>query len=406
MLIVKKKKEGAVIFLRIILTAIFERGSIKMGDNMLIKFTVENYKSFKEPITIDFSDTHDYKFNSYCVKNGLLSKAVIYGPNGSGKSNLGFAIFDIVGLLTDKQVSDHQLSENNFINAESETNTAKFEYLFKKGEDVIKYSYYKTAPKIILAEELYVNDVKVFEYNFETKKYDFNRMDIIEAETLNLEYFENNLAVLRYVANNTIQSEDSYVRFIMNFVSHMLWFRSLQDNGYIGLTTGSEVLNNWIINNNLVKDFQAFLKEFADIDMELEVAKTNDPSAEKLIVIKHKNKPLVFGQVASSGTKALELFFYWSKRFDEVSFLFMDEFDAFYHYDLAKNILKYISTLNNVQAVITTHNSFLASNELLRPDCYFYLNNGKLTSFVNSTERELREGHSLEKMLRNGEFDG
>ena len=27
-----------------------------MGDNMLIKFTVENYKNFKEPITLDFTE--------------------------------------------------------------------------------------------------------------------------------------------------------------------------------------------------------------------------------------------------------------------------------------------------------------------------------------------------------------
>jgi hypothetical protein len=72
---------------------------------------------------------------------------------------------------------------------------------------------------------------------------------------------------------------------------------------------------------------------------------------------------------------------------------------------LARNVIKYIVDLDNVQAVFTTHNSYLASNAVLRPDCYFVLANGKLTSFVDSTDRELREGHNLEKMLRNGEFD-
>ena len=59
------------------------------GCNMLIKFTVENYKCFQHPITLDFTETHDYKFNRNCVKNGLLSKVIIYGANSSGKSNLG-----------------------------------------------------------------------------------------------------------------------------------------------------------------------------------------------------------------------------------------------------------------------------------------------------------------------------
>ena len=40
----------------------------------------------------------------------------------------------------------------------------------------------------------------------------------------------------------------------------------------------------------------------------------------------------------------------------------------------------------------------------MRPDCYLTRENGKLTSFADSISRELREGHNLEKMLRNGEF--
>ena len=36
----------------------------------------------------------------------------------------------------------------------------------------------------------------------------------------------------------------------MDFVSHMLWFRNVNRNEYIGYTTGSEDLEEWIINNN------------------------------------------------------------------------------------------------------------------------------------------------------------
>jgi hypothetical protein len=137
----------------------------------------------------------------------------------------------------------------------------------------------------------------------------------------------------------------------------------------------------------------------------LGVATAEAPNRIQLLIEKHKKVPLIFGETASSGTRALELFFYWSRRFKDVSFLFVDEFDAFYHFDLAKNVLKYVYELDNVQAVFTTHNSYLASNSILRPDCYFNLINGTLKSFADSTNRELREGHNLEKMLRNGEFD-
>ena len=69
---------------------------------MLIGFSVENYRNFKDKVTLNFENVHDYEYNKQCIKNGLLSKAIIYGANASGKSNFGFALFDIVGLLTDK----------------------------------------------------------------------------------------------------------------------------------------------------------------------------------------------------------------------------------------------------------------------------------------------------------------
>ena len=68
---------------------------------MLKSLTVSNFKAFKEPVTIDFSTTGNYTFNTEAVKDGIVKTAVMYGKNASGKSSLGLAIFDIVGTLTD-----------------------------------------------------------------------------------------------------------------------------------------------------------------------------------------------------------------------------------------------------------------------------------------------------------------
>lgn len=373
---------------------------------MLVRFSVENYRSFKDKITLDFEKVHDYSFNKQCIKNGLLSKAVIYGANASGKSNFGFALFDIVGLLTDKNTHYCQNDEQTFINADSDSNVATFEYVFKNKKDTIVYLYKKKSPKIITYEELYINNNIIYSYDFEKKDFNNTNLKEIYADNLNFNYFENNFTILRYVANNTIQPDNSHVKFIMDFVSHMLWFRSLQENGYIGLTTGLEVLNDWISDNNLDKEFQRFLLDLANIKIDLDIVNSSQSINKKYLVEKHKRGMFPFEQVASSGSKSLELLFYWSKKFKDVSFLFMDEFDAFYHFDLAMNVVKYVTNYDNMQAIITTHNPYLASNEILRPDCYFILENGKLTSFADSTERELREGHNLEKMLKNGEFNG
>lgn len=369
---------------------------------MLKKFTVENYRSFEKPITLDFTPYHEFNYDVSPLRESLLDKIVIYGPNASGKSNLGFALFDIVGLLTDKQLVPQD--DSAFINADSGKNEAVFTYEFKMGEDIITYCYKKASPKKLTYESLTVNKKSIFTYDFEKGNGDFVHMNLIGAENLNFEYFGNNLALLRFIANNTKQEENSPVRFVMNFVMHMLWFRSLRNNGYMGLMTGPHSIDDWMIENEYVEDFQSFLKEFAGVVRNVDGFKFSKEST--LLVEVHKHAYLSFNRVASSGTNALKLFYYWSKRFKEVSLLYMDEFDAYYHFKLAKKVLQYVIGFDNLQAVLTTHDPYLASNDILRPDSYFMLRDGKLVSFPDSTERELKPGHSLDKMLRNGEFNG
>ena len=79
---------------------------------MLVKFSVSNFKSFRENFEIDFTKVYNYDFNTECIKNNCINNAIVYGRNGVGKSNLGFAIFDIIEHLTDKnKVYTYVISE-------------------------------------------------------------------------------------------------------------------------------------------------------------------------------------------------------------------------------------------------------------------------------------------------------
>ncbi len=88
-----------------------------------------------------------------------------------------------------------------------------------------------------------------------------------------------------------------------------------------------------------------------------------------------------------------------------ISLLFIDDFDAFYHFALSKKILLNVIKNNSFQAVLSTHNTFLCNNEIMRPDCYFMIKNNVITSFANSTNKIIRRGHNLEKMFLSGEFE-
>jgi AAA15 family ATPase/GTPase len=85
--------------------------------------------------------------------------------------------------------------------------------------------------------------------------------------------------------------------------------------------------------------------------------------------------------------------------------MFIDEFDAFYHFELAETLVMMLRNTSIPQVILTSHNTNLLTNRLMRPDCYFILSGEKLTSFINATKRELREGHNLENLFKAGEFD-
>ena len=181
----------------------------------------------------------------------------------------------------------------------------------------------------------------------------------------------------------------------------MLWFRSLDENRYIGYKSRSSDYYDFIFEGDRIKKLEDFL-HVAGVEENL-VAK-NTPEGKKKLYFDTPS-PLPFFMVASSGTRALYTYFYFTETCPDISLMFIDEFDAYYHYELSETIVKLIEKMPHCQAILTSHNTNLLSNRIMRPDCYFILSDGKLTSFANATKRELRAGHNLEKLYMSGEFD-
>lgn len=366
---------------------------------MLKKFTVRNYKGFKDDITVDFSNYRDYKFNSHVIQNGLLTKSVIYGKNSSGKTNFGLALFDITLHLVDKQQSPHEYA--NYLNASSVETSASFEYVFLLENKEVIYRYKKRNANQLVFEELFIANERVFTYSYSAKRGDFENLGLVDAASLQIPIGDMNISVLRYIRNNSVQDKKSILSQLFSFVERMLWFRSLGENEYIGYTTGIDFIMASIVNNGRLADYEKFLNDM-EIPVKLEYRK--DVTGNGVIYAKFSDRYLNFWDIASNGTKALTLYYYWSQKFSDISFLFIDEFDAFYHTEISETILKKLTESKLNQAMVTTHNTALMSNNILRPDCYFILTKNKLTPLPECTERELREGHNLEKMFRNGEF--
>ena len=363
---------------------------------MLKRFEVSGFKNFRDKIILDFSDVREYKFNKHCITDNTISKSIIYGKNSIGKSNFGLALFDIVGHLSSKNVTPGLY--DYYLNVGNSAGYAEFKYIFEFNGNEVVYSYRKNEKQDLIYEKLLIDGKLVLENKVDEGVI----VDLREiAPTLNIEMLDVE-SLLKYIVANTVLDDQHPIKLMFKYVNNMLWFRSLDENRFIGYRTKSDRYFEFIFEKEVLKEFETFLHK-SGVNENL-VIKTDNDGKQRLYF--DTEVPLPFFKVASSGTKALYTFFYWYKTAEDVSLLFIDEFDAFYHYELAESIVELLEKMNNVQIVLTTHNTNLLTNRIMRPDCYFILTKEGIISFANATKRELREGHNLEKLFMSGEFDG
>ncbi len=366
---------------------------------MLIKFAVKNFRGFAERIEWDLSHPSNYSFNTYAIKDGAIKNGIIYGPNGSGKSNFGLAIFDIVNHITQKfKKADYY---KNFTYGGNPKGQVSFEYTFKFGSQIVEYQYGKNMFGMLFAESLKVDGASIFNRKFDSLTLDEDQFPINPAAKKNLQENANNISIINYLLTSYPLSSNHYLILLRDFVDSMLWFRCLQANEYIGLENGITQLDEYIIKNGLVDDFSAFLKAVSGQSFSFVKPNLND----KLLVCKFggDNNVVVFDEIASTGTRSLQLLYYWLQKMSTASFVFIDEFDAFYHYKLSFEVCKRLFNLN-CQVFTSSHNTYLMTNDLLRPDCNFILQNNKIRPLQACTEKELRFGHNIEKIYKAGAF--
>lgn len=367
---------------------------------MLKKFAVKNYRGFKDRIEWDLSHPSSYTFNPSAIKDGVVKNGIIYGPNGSGKSNIGLALFDIANHLSHKwKKPDYYL---NYANAENHKGSVEFEYSFIFDGHALQYNYSKVAKDLkgeIIKEYLSVDGKELIVKNEENLKI-ADEFGLTDTAVQSLRDSANNISIVNYLLGAVPLAKDHALLQLRDFVENMLFFRSLDYREFIGLKEGvSSNIEEYIIKNKLTDDFAAFLKAVSDQDYYFATPSQGDNVLYCII----GNVKIPFMYVASTGTKNLELQYYWLKEMINAPFVFIDEFDAFYHHELSYRIAKLLFKGEH-QVFLTTHDTFLLTNDLLRPDCFFILKDNKISAICDLTEKELRFGHNLEKLYRGGTF--
>lgn len=366
---------------------------------MLTFFAVENFRGFDSRIEWQLSNPSRYDFNNHLIRDGVVKNGIIYGANGSGKTNFGLAIFDIVNHLSQKhRTVDYY---NNFVNISTKDALVSFEYRFKIGGTSIRYAYSKDSVGSLQKETLYADDKPIFEID---KKRDTiaisdNRFPMSEKVKDMLLHNGNNISIANYILSAYPLPKEHYLIKMRDFVDSMLWFRCLDTREFIGLETHSVLIEEYIIKNRLTLDFERFLQQVSEQSFQFAMPQADD----KLLYCHVGATKVPFLKIASTGTQALELLYYWIQRMSEASFVFIDEFDAFYHFKLSYNVCQRLFR-QNCQLFTSSHNTYLMTNDLLRPDCNFIISHNSIQSLNHCTEKELRFAHNIEKLYRGGTF--
>jgi len=408
---------------------------------MLSRFEVSNFKNFGSRFVFDLSSPKNYEFNRECVCNGVVADSVIYGPNACGKTNLGYAVLDIKTHLTDGKIREAYTS--NYLNATRRGKHAEFTYTFRFDKDVVEYAYRKASVKQLLAETLRINGKTVI--SLDRNEGSTAEFGLKGTETLNpdlggaLGHGTGSLSAIKYVANSTVladTAENAVFREFVTFVEHMRHTNTEDTWGVRASPT--ELSEVFAADGDMLRSFEAFLRG-AGVDCKLSILEVG---GEERLAFDFGEGQIDFTSCASTGTLSLasqylhlmllrlirekqELEGRTRERSAKCAndssrnapaegmssprrvrpFIFVDEFDAFYHHATARHMVETLKK-TGCQIVLTTHNTGIMSNDLLRPDCYFIMSPTDIKPACAFSEKELRKAHNIEKMYRAGVFGG
>ncbi len=107
----------------------------------------------------------------------------------------------------------------------------------------------------------------------------------------------NNVSIVNFLTTSYPLPADHYLLQLQKFVNGMLWYKCLDAREFIGLETGIYLLDEDIIKNYLVKDFQKFLLEVSDQEFHF----VNPKVGEKNLFCLIDDKKITFDMIVSTG---------------------------------------------------------------------------------------------------------
>ena len=366
---------------------------------MLIQFSVQNFRTFKDKATLSLVASNYDKVtreeDNVSVSNiydlRLLKSAVIYGANASGKSKFIEALLFMkhfaITSSKESQKGDSIPVESFKLSLESENDPSEFEVLFIYKNEMYRYGFEVNKQKVISEWLFYkpkTKEVEIFYrelQKFETHPKHFSKGSIAVREDL----VRDNALLLSLAA----QLNDALA------INVIEWF------GVLNVVYG---LKEYQFRENSIEKIKTetgkieildYLRkaDLGIVDIELREVNSGKFKESPFSTIwtkrnKFSNKVKI-GQTSfwleldeSEGTKKyLYLLGPIIDSLEAGSVLFIDEFDGKLHPNLVEQIVSLFNSkkLNpkNAQLVFNTHDTNLLSSKLFRKDQVWFTEKDK-----------------------------
>ena len=367
---------------------------------MLIEFSVKNFLSFKEKVTLSMEKGNgDENLENVITNNitDLLKTAAIYGANASGKSNRLKAFTCAILMVRNSNLIPIE-GKWNFIkpflfDETSKKSPSEFEFIFIVNN--VKYRYFFSADENKVYDEIldayYSQKPTNIFTRTKTNNYVFNS-DKNKLESLATNNTENKLFLSTATTWNYDKTKDAFLWFSTAIDTYDS-FNEIADKDLIDYSNDDESLKTFSL--KLLKEADILIKDITVDYEEKEIDSTMvdmfiPPLARngKKYKIKNVNIELEHEVVdnnnnrhiyklnfneESSGTRVLFAFAPFLKRaFENTKIIIVDELEKSMHPSLVKFIVKLFNNENinkaNSQLIFTTHATNLLDLELLRRD--------------------------------------
>ena len=398
---------------------------------MLIKFTVGNYKVFKEKSTLDLRaasiSEHSESHVFHLETEKLLKSVSVFGKNAAGKSKLidalEFMQEFVIASSKDKQANEAIKADPFRLNTATKNSPCFFEieFLLEK----IKYRYGFEVTKNQVKKEWLLERKKTKEYPLflrigEDFEVDYKRFSEGKDKQ---SWTRENALFLSLVAqlNGTLSKKIiSWFEKIV-FVHHLCGCEDGFDNFTAELIEKGKYKGKIV---EMIKNADVDIKDIEVVKFEnskkLKTGKIVESYDESMVVktyheLYDENNQQVgledfdLDEDESQGTKRyFNLVGYIVDAFNEGEIIVMDELDARLHTKLTQSILKEFNSRdnNNAQLIFTTHNTNLLNKDLMRRDQIYFVEKDQYAAsrLYSLAEFKVRKDNNYELNYLKGRY--